>query len=130
MRGVQEGEWFGVPGVGQPLNVRVHEFHEIADDHIIRTWHLEDWYGWLQQVPTGTGSSGSMKALRIDGYGGTAALAEVPTPTPGPGEVLVRVAGAALNPLDVELAAGYVKDFFPVDFPTRSAPTWPEPSPR
>lgn len=117
MRGVQEGEWFGVPGVGQPLNVRVHEFHEIADDHIIRTWHLEDWYGWLQQVPTGAGSSGSMKALRIDGYGGTAALAEVPTPTPGPGEVLVRVAGAALNPLDVKLAAGYVKDFFPVEFP-------------
>ncbi len=40
MRGVQAGDWLGVPGTGQPLRVRIHEFHEIADDRIVRTWHL------------------------------------------------------------------------------------------
>ena len=58
-----------------------------------------------------------MKALQIGGYGQTARLAEVPAPESGPGEVVVRIAAAALNPLDVKLAAGHVKDVFPVEFP-------------
>ncbi len=36
---------------------------------------------------------------------------------PGPGEALVRVAGAAINPLDLKISAGYMHDFFPVEFP-------------
>lgn len=115
MRGVQEGEWFGVPGTGQPFRVRIHEFHEIAADRIVRTWHLEDWHGWLQQATVQ--GSGTMRALRLAGYTQPAQLLEVPRPAPGAGEVLVHVAGAALNPLDVKIAAGYVKDFFPVEFP-------------
>lgn len=63
------------------------------------------------------GPVATMKALRIGGYGETARLVEVPTPVPGRGEVLVRVAAAALNPLDVKLAAGDMEDFFPVEFP-------------
>lgn len=120
MRGVQQGEWFGVPGTGQPFRVRIHEFHEIADDRIVRTWHLEDWYGWLQQAGAqgrAEHDSGTMRALRLTGYGEPAQLLEVPRPAPGAGEVLVHVSGAAINPLDVKLAAGYVKDFFPVEFP-------------
>ena len=120
MRGVQEGEWFGVPGTGQPFRVRIHEFHQIADDRIVRTWHLEDWHGWLQQAGAQgqAGARGStMRALRITGYGTPAELVEMPRPAPGPGEVLVHVSGAALNPLDVKLAAGYMHDFFPVEFP-------------
>jgi len=31
--------------------------------------------------------------------------------------VLVRVTGAAANPLDLKITAGYMHDFFPVDFP-------------
>jgi len=29
----------------------------------------------------------------------------------------VRVAGAAINPLDLKITAGYMHDFFPVEFP-------------
>ncbi len=58
-----------------------------------------------------------MKAVQIAQYGDTPALVEVPQPSPGPNEVLVRVAGAATNPLDIKIAAGYMHDFFPVHFP-------------
>ena len=58
-----------------------------------------------------------MKAVQIARYGDTPALQSVEQPSPGPGEVLVRVAGAATNPLDLKITAGYMHDFFPVDFP-------------
>ncbi len=58
-----------------------------------------------------------MKAFQISHYGDTPTLRDVQAPTPGPGEVLVRVAGAATNPLDLKITAGYMHDFFPVTFP-------------
>ena len=58
-----------------------------------------------------------MKALQIGHYGGAPTLRDVEAPTSGPGEVLVRVAGAATNPLDLKITAGYMHDFFPVAFP-------------
>lgn len=36
---------------------------------------------------------------------------------PGPGEVRVRVAGAAVNPFDVNLRQGYVQEYVPLVFP-------------
>ncbi|MEV5411101.1 NADP-dependent oxidoreductase [Thermopolyspora sp. NPDC052614] len=59
-----------------------------------------------------------MKALQYSAYGARPAVTERAKPEPGPGEVLVQVAGAALNPLDVKIGAGYVKDFFPITFPS------------
>ncbi len=49
-----------------------------------------------------------MKALRFSEYGSPEVLrvTEMETPTPGPGEVLVRVAAAAINPSDVKNVAG------------------------
>jgi len=58
-----------------------------------------------------------MKAIQIARYGDTPALQDIEQPSPGPGEVLVRVAGAATNPLDLKITAGYMHDFFPVEFP-------------
>jgi NADPH:quinone reductase-like Zn-dependent oxidoreductase len=58
-----------------------------------------------------------VKATRLSGYGAPPALDEVEDPKPGRNEVLVRVAGAAANPLDLKIAAGYMRDFFPVEFP-------------
>lgn len=58
-----------------------------------------------------------MKAVQITQYGDTPTVHSVPEPSPGPEEVLVRVAGAATNPLDLKMAAGYMHEFFPVEFP-------------
>ena len=58
-----------------------------------------------------------MKAARIHGYNATPTVEEIPTPAIGADEVLVRVAAAALNPLDVKMQKGMMHDFFPVSFP-------------
>lgn len=50
MRGVHEGEWLGVPATGKAVRIRIHEFHEISDGLVVRSWGLEDWFGWLRQV--------------------------------------------------------------------------------
>ena len=49
-----------------------------------------------------------MKAIRVHQYGGPEVmrLEELPTPSPGPGEVLVRVAAASVNFLDVQKRRG------------------------
>jgi len=60
-----------------------------------------------------------MNAVVLKGYGGVEQLAytQVPDPIPSKGEVLVKMAGASLNPLDWKLRAGYLKDLMPVQFP-------------
>ena len=51
-----------------------------------------------------------MRAAAFDHTGGAEVVAarELPAPTPGPGQLLVRVAWAALNPIDVYLRAGLI----------------------
>lgn len=58
-----------------------------------------------------------MKAARIHEYGAPPVLEEAQIPDIGPDEVLVRVAAAALNPLDVQLRSGKMHSFFPLGFP-------------
>lgn len=58
-----------------------------------------------------------MKTLEYTDYGQAPTTAERQVPTAATGEVLVKVAGAALNPLDTKIHAGYMTDFFPVEFP-------------
>jgi len=58
-----------------------------------------------------------VRAVQIGHYGDAPTLRDVEQLTPGPGQVLVRVAGAATNPLDLKITAGYMHDFFPVAFP-------------
>lgn len=55
----------------------------------------------------------TMKAVRIHKFGGTEALVyeDAPKPAPGPGEVLIRVGGAGINPMDWKVRAGYLKDY-------------------
>ena len=61
-----------------------------------------------------------MKAIRIHQYGGpeVLALVEMQRPTPGPNEVLIKVQAAAVNPFDWKVRAGYMKDVFPLTFPS------------
>src|SRR5208282_5452361 len=60
-----------------------------------------------------------MKAVVVHQYGGPEVLKfeEYPDPVAGPGEVLVRVAAASVNPIDLKRRAGLTKDFYPINFP-------------
>src|SRR5258708_27205962 len=60
-----------------------------------------------------------MKAVRYHSYGDSGVLVyeEADRPVAGPGQAVVKVAGAAFNPLDVAIRAGFVEQVFPVTFP-------------
>jgi len=60
-----------------------------------------------------------MKAMRYHSYGDSDVLVyeEASRPTAGSGQVVVQVAGAAFNPVDVAIRAGFMQQVFPVDFP-------------
>lgn len=52
-----------------------------------------------------------MKALRFHEFGGPEVLQidDIPVPVPGSGEVLVRVSGAGVNPVDWKIREGHMK---------------------
>jgi NADPH:quinone reductase-like Zn-dependent oxidoreductase len=60
-----------------------------------------------------------MKAIVIRRFGGPEVLeyADAPEPEVGTGEVLVRVAAASINPIDILERAGLTKDFNPIKLP-------------
>ncbi len=47
---VQSGPFLGVPASAKRVRISAHDFHEIHNGLILRTDHLEDWFGWLFQV--------------------------------------------------------------------------------
>ncbi|HEY0816521.1 MAG TPA: NADP-dependent oxidoreductase, partial [Pseudonocardia sp.] len=61
-----------------------------------------------------------MRAVRYDGFGGTAVLHidDVAVPEPAPGEVLVKVAAAGINPGEVNIREGMLAQRFPSTFPS------------
>lgn len=60
-----------------------------------------------------------MKAVRFHEFGGPEVLRyeETAKPTAGPGQVLVKVAGTAYNPLDSAVRAGFMRDAMPIELP-------------
>jgi NADPH:quinone reductase-like Zn-dependent oxidoreductase len=58
-----------------------------------------------------------IRAYAVPGPGEPPRWRTVPCPQPAPGEVLVRVAVAALNPVDVAIAAGRLHDGFRYQYP-------------
>ena len=48
--GTHQGEFFGIAPTGKSVKVALHEFHYLQDGLITHTWHLEDWFGMLQQL--------------------------------------------------------------------------------
>jgi len=60
-----------------------------------------------------------MKAIVIRQYGGPEVLKleDTPDPVAGAGEVVVRVAAASINPIDIIERSGGMKDFRPMTFP-------------
>lgn len=63
-----------------------------------------------------------MKALVATEYGQPAQVLEImemPVPEPGAGEVVVRVEAAALNPFDLKVISGALREHLPVRHPLR-----------
>jgi predicted ester cyclase len=48
--GTHLGELFGIAPTGKPIAIAIHEFHYLTADRITHTWHLEDWFGMLNQI--------------------------------------------------------------------------------
>ena len=61
-----------------------------------------------------------MKAIVVHQYGGPDVLKyeDYPDPVAGPGDVLVQVAAASVNPIDLKRRAGLTQDFYPMHFPS------------
>jgi NADPH:quinone reductase-like Zn-dependent oxidoreductase len=62
--------------------------------------------------PLEDGVMATMKAVRMHEYGGPEVLKyeDAPRPEPAPGEVLIRVHAAGVNPVDVGIRSGYLKE--------------------
>jgi len=60
-----------------------------------------------------------MKAVRYHSYGDSDVLVyeDADRPVAGAGQVVVKVAGAAFNPVDVAIRAGFLQQVFPLTFP-------------
>ncbi len=58
-----------------------------------------------------------MQAFAITARDTQPAVQDVPQPEPAPGEVLVEVEAASVNGFDLSVAAGYVWDMIPHEFP-------------
>src|SRR5437588_4968523 len=75
--------------------------------------------GATSEKKSASATSQTMKAIRIHNYGGPEVLKyeDAPRPQPQAGEVLVRVHAAGVNPIDLKVREGHMKDFCPHKFP-------------
>lgn len=60
-----------------------------------------------------------MKAVVLTAYGDVNKLRaeDLPDPHPGPNEVMIRMAGASINPVDWKLRSGALQSMMPLDLP-------------
>ena len=50
IRGTHEGELFGIPGTGQPIQFMAIDIHRLENGQIVETWHIEDFLSVLFQI--------------------------------------------------------------------------------
>lgn len=50
MRGTHSEDFFGVAATGKSYAIRLHEFHSFNGEQIAYTWHMEDWFDFLNQI--------------------------------------------------------------------------------
>ncbi len=49
-RGTHSGEILGVPATGRQVEFRAFDFHRLEGGQIFQSWHLEDYFGLLNQL--------------------------------------------------------------------------------
>ena len=50
VHGTHKGEFLGVEPTNRSVTFTTIDIHRIANNQIVETWHLEDFYGLLQQL--------------------------------------------------------------------------------
>ncbi|XYI00132.1 ester cyclase [Sorangium sp. So ce1128] len=50
LTGTHRGTFMGVAASGREISVPCHDFHELREGRIARTWHLEDWFAAFAQI--------------------------------------------------------------------------------
>ena len=50
IRATHQGELFGIPGTGQPIQFMAIDIHRLEDGQIVETWHIEDFLSVLFQI--------------------------------------------------------------------------------
>ena len=50
IRAAHDGEVFGIPGTGQPIQFMAIDTHHLQDGEIVKTWHIEDFLSMLFQI--------------------------------------------------------------------------------
>jgi steroid delta-isomerase-like uncharacterized protein len=48
--GTHAGEMLGIPPTGKRAEFRAFDIHHLRDGVIVRTWHLEDFFGLVRQL--------------------------------------------------------------------------------
>ncbi len=50
LSGIHKGMFLGIPPTNRRLEMMTIEIHRIADGKIVETWHIEDFFGAVQQL--------------------------------------------------------------------------------
>jgi predicted ester cyclase len=50
IRATHEGELFGIPGTGMPIQFMAIDIHRLQGGQIVETWHIEDFLSVLFQI--------------------------------------------------------------------------------
>lgn len=60
-----------------------------------------------------------MKVVHLKAYGGTEQfmIEDIPAPKPQPGQVLIKIEASAINPFDLILRQGFMKEYIPLPLP-------------
>ena len=48
--GTPVAPFFGVDGEGRSFDIMTIDIHQLENGEIVKTWHVEDWAGALQQL--------------------------------------------------------------------------------
>lgn len=109
------------PGVILELLERTPSFTTLCDDLAARAAEYQAVDAPVQIMPSVPPSVATMRAALLSAYGGPElfSVGQVPVPVPGSRQVRIKVAGAAVNPVDGKLRRGLLKEWMPLRFPAR-----------